>query len=199
MAALPKPMQTLIEQFSRMPGIGSKSAERMAFYVLRSSEEAVRSLLKSISDIKKTIQFCKLCSNLSDAEICQICQDQARDKSALCVVEDPNDIIAIEKTKQFNGKYFCLLGALSPLDGIGPEELKIDKLIERIKKEGVKEVIIATDSDDEGDITALYLAKIIKPLGAKVTRIGYGIPVGSDLEYMDQATLAKALEGRRTF
>lgn len=199
MTALPKSMQFLIDEFSKMPGIGPKSAERLAFYVLRLSAADMQVLLKAISDVKKTIRFCKLCNNLSEEELCQVCKDPARDKSVLCVVEEPNDIIAIEKTRQFGGRYFCLLGALSPLDGIGPDELKIDALIDRIKKENIKEVIIATDSDDEGDTTALYLNRVIKPLGAKATRIGYGIPVGTDLEYMDQATLIKALEGRRAF
>ena len=199
MAGLPKSMQALIKEFSKMPGVGTKSAERLAFYVLRSNDHDVSSLLTAISGVRNSIRFCEVCHSLTEDKICQICQDTSRDKTSLCVVEEPNDIIAIEKTKQFKGKYFCLLGALSPLDGIGPDELKIDKLMERIKKEGIKEVIVATDSDDEGDTTALYLAKIIKPLGVKITRIGYGIPVGSDLEYMDQATLIKALEGRRAF
>lgn len=199
MTTLPKSMQALIKEFSKMPGVGPKSAERLAFYILRTSGEDVQSLLLAISEVKKSVQFCKICNNLSDADVCTICQDQTRNKTVLCVVEEPNDIIAIEKTKNFNGRYFCLLGALSPLDGIGPEELKIASLVERIRSEGIKEVIIATDSDDEGDTTALYLAKILKPLGVKLTRIGYGIPVGSNLEYMDQATLIKALEGRTQF
>lgn len=199
MTALPKSMQALVDAFSKMPGIGPKSAERLAFYVLRSSNEDVEFLSKAISDIKKLVCFCKICHSLSESEICNICQDDARDKTLLCVVEEPNDIIALEKTRNFSGRYFCLLGALSPLDGIGPDELRINSLIDRIKKEHVKEVIVATDSDNEGDMTALYLAKTIRPLGVKVTRIGYGIPVGSDLEYMDQATLIKALEGRRSF
>jgi len=199
MTALPKSMQTLVDAFSKMPGIGPKSAERLAFYVLRSSNENVELLSRAISDIKKLVCFCKICHSLSESEICNICQDDARDKSLLCIVEEPNDIIALEKTRNFNGRYFCLLGALSPLDGIGPDELRINSLIDRIKKENIKEIIVATDSDNEGDMTALYLAKTIRPLGVKVTRIGYGIPVGSDLEYMDQATLIKALEGRRSF
>ncbi len=199
MSTLPKSMQTLIKEFSKMPGIGPKSAERLAFYVLRAPREDTETLSRSVAEVKKSVIFCKACNNLSETELCQICQDQTRDKSSLCIVEEPNDVMAIEKTGQFKGKYFCLLGALSPLDGIGPKELGIDKLIERIKKQNIKEVIVATDSDDEGDTTALYLARVIKPLGVKITRIGYGIPVGSDLEYMDQATLIKALEGRRSF
>jgi len=199
MSTLPKSMQTLVKEFAKMPGIGAKSAERLAFYVLRSPNEYAENLSKSISQVKKSIRFCNVCNNLSEEPTCQICQDSSRDKSILCVVEDPNDIMAIEKTGQFHGKYFCLLGALSPLDGIGPEELNIEKLVNRVKSEGIKELIIATGSDDEGDTTALYLARLMKPLNVKITRIGYGIPVGSDLEYMDQATLIKALEGRRTF
>lgn len=196
---MPKSLNRLIEAFAKMPGIGSKTAERLAFYILRSPKEYISSLMHAITDVKETITFCKVCNNLSEDELCEICSDPKRDRSVICVVEDPNDIIAIEKMGQFQGRYFCLMGALSPLEGVGPEELKIDGLIDLIKKEKVKEVIIATDSDQEGDTTAFYLSRIVKPSGIKLTRIAFGIPVGSNVEYADQATLIKAFEGRRQF
>ena len=197
--AIPKSLTRLIEGFSKMPGIGLKSAERLAFYVLRAPREYADLLMRSITDVKNNIKSCKVCSNLSDDDLCQICSDQKRDRDVICVVENPNDIIAIEKTGGYNGRYFCLMGALSPLDGIGPKDLKIDKFLELIKKEKIKEVILATDSDQEGETTALYLARAIKPSGIKIMRIAFGIPVGSNIEYADQATLAKAFEGRRQF
>ncbi len=197
--SIPKSLSRLIENLSKLPGVGPKTAERLAFYILRSPKEYADSLMRTITDVKKTITFCKVCNNLSEGELCDICSDQKRDKSVMCIVENPSDIIAIEKMGQFNGRYFCLMGALSPLENIGPEELKIDKLIKLIRHEMVKEVIIATDSDQEGDTTALYLARVIKPLEVKLTRIGFGIPVGSNIEYADQATLMKAFEGRHQF
>ena len=199
MPSIPKSLDRLIENLARMPGIGSRTAERLAFYILRSPKEYTDSLMRAIDDVKKMITFCKECNNLSEGELCQVCEDPKRDKSVICVIENPNDIIAIEKMRQFNGRYFCLMGALSPLEGIGPEELRIDKLIDLVKREKIKEVIIATDSDQEGDTTALYLSRVIKPLGIKLTRIAFGIPVGSNIEYADQATLIKAFEGRRHF
>ncbi len=182
-----------------MPGIGTKTAERLAFYILRSPKEYADTLVRAIGDMRNTITFCTECHNLSEGGICQICSDPKRDKSAICVVEDPNDIISIEKMGYFNGIYFCLLGALSPLDSIGPEELKIEKLLHILKTQKIKEVIVATNSDEEGNTTALYLARVIKPLGVKLTRIAFGIPVGSNIEYADQPTLVKAFEGRRLF
>lgn len=182
-----------------MPGIGLRTAERLAFYILRSPREYADTLIQAVTDVKNIIQFCTRCNNLSESDLCDICSNPSRDKSVLCVVEDPNDIIAIEKMGQFNGRYFCLMGALSPLDNIGPEELKIDRLVGFIEKEKIKEVIIATDSDEEGNTTALYLSRVINPLGVKLTRIAFGIPVGSNIEYADQATLIKAFEGRRQF
>ncbi|MBL7069494.1 MAG: recombination protein RecR [Candidatus Omnitrophica bacterium] len=195
--SIPKSLVKLIDGLSRLPGIGSKTAQRLAFYILRSSKQYTDSLIRSITDVKATIRFCEQCNNLSENKLCDICSDPRRDKNIICIVEEPNDIIAIEKMGQFNGRYFCLMGALSPLDNIGPEELKIDKLIELIKTEKIKETVIATDSDQEGETTALYLSKILKPLKVKLTRIAFGLPVGSNIEYADQATLIKAFEGRR--
>jgi len=195
--AIPKSLRKLIENLAKMPTIGVRTAERLAFYILRSPREYADSLIHSIKEVKDTIVFCKRCNNLSEGELCHICSDSSRDRSSLCVVEGPNDIISIEKMGHFNGRYFCLMGALSPLDSIGPEELQIDKLIEHIKKEKIKEIIIATDSDEEGETTALYLSRVIKPLGIRLTRIAFGLPVGSNIEYADQATLMKSFEGRR--
>ena len=194
---LPPSMNNLVREFSRMPGIGPKSAKRLAFFVLKQSKEDSKRLAESVLKLKETVRFCKLCNNLSDSELCDICANEKRDKSVLCVVEKPSDIISIEKMGEFTGLYHVLLGALSPLDGVGPEDLKIADLVKRIKTDRVKEVIIATDSNTEGETTALYLVKILKGLGAKLYRIGYGMPVGADLEYADQATLYKAFEGKR--
>ena len=189
-------MQVLIKEFSKMPGIGTRTAERLAFYVLKLPQEDAERLSQSILKVKSAIRFCKICNNLSEDEICLICQDESRDRSIACVVEEPNDVSAIEKTGRFNGVYHVLLGRLSPLDGIGPEALKIQELVERVKKDKIKELIMATNSDTEGETTALYIAKLFKSHKVKVTRLAYGIPVGSDLKYADQATLMKAIEGR---
>lgn len=199
MSSMPKSLDRLIRGLARMPGIGAKTAERLAFYILRADKEEVASLAQAITDVKGSIRFCSICNSLSEEETCSICQDLKRDRSVICVVENPGDIIAVEKMNQFNGRYFCLMGSLSPLDSIGPEELKIGKLVSLIKAEGIKELIIATDSDHEGNTTALYLSRVIKPLGIKLTRIAFGLPVGSNVEYADQATLIKAFEGRRQF
>ena len=195
--SFPVSMKVLIEEFSKMPGIGPKTAQRLAFYILRSSKTDVESLSMAIIKVKESIRFCKACNNLSDEEVCEICKDKSRDKSVLCVVEEPNDIITIEKAGNFNGIYHVLLGSLSPLDGIGPSDLKIKELLDKMKREKFKEIIIATDFNTEGEATALYLVKVLKNSGAKLTRVAYGIPVGSDLEYADQATIIKAFEGRR--
>jgi len=190
-------MKMLIEELSKMPGIGPKSAQRMAFYILRSSKNDAELLSKAIIKVKESVRFCKICNNLSDEETCEICKSHSRNKSLLCVVEEPNDIIAIERAGHYNGLYHVLLGSLSPLDGIGPSDLKIKELLERTKGGKFKEIIIATDFNTEGEATALYLLKVLKNSGAKLTRVAYGIPVGSDLEYADQATIIKAFEGRR--
>jgi len=190
-------MKALIEEFSKMPGIGPKSAQRLAFYILRSSKNEAEALSKAIIKVKDSVRFCKVCNNLSDEDLCEICKSHSRNKSILCVVEEPNDIITIERARNFDGVYHVLLGSLSPLDGIGPSDLKIKELLERVKKDKFKEIIIATDFNTEGEATALYLFKVLKNSGAKLSRVAYGIPVGSDLEYADQATIIKAFEGRR--
>lgn len=189
-------IQSLIKEFSKMPGIGAKTAERLAFYILKLPQEDAERLSKSILKVKSTIRFCKICNNLSEGDVCLICQDESRERGLVCIVEEPNDVSAIEKAGKFNGVYHVLLGRLSPLDGIGPEALKIKELLERVKKDNIKELIIATNSDTEGETTALYIAELFKSYKLKVTRLAYGIPVGSDLKYADQATLMKAIEGR---
>jgi len=190
-------IRKLIDEFSKMPGIGPRTAERLAFYILKADKERANAFADAVLKIKTTTKFCKTCNNLSEEELCDICKDVKRDKSAICVVEDPGDIASIEKTGSFRGIYHVLLGALSPLEGIGPEDLKMKGLIGRIKKGGVKEIIIATNPDTEGEATALYLAKLIKPLSVKLTRIASGVPMGTSLEYINQASLMKAIEGRQ--
>jgi recombination protein RecR len=190
-------LQRLIEELCQFPGIGPKSAERIAFYLLASPREKTVKLTQAILQLKDQIRYCKRCWNLSEAEICAICENPQRQHQLVCVVEEPKDIIAIEKSGGFQGVYHVLLGRLSPLENIGPEQLKIKEFLSRLEKEDIQEVIIATNTDTEGETTALYLTKLIKPLNVKVSRIAYGIPFGSNLEYADQATLQKALEGRR--
>lgn len=197
MMDFPVSMRALIEELSKMPGIGPKSAQRLAFYILRSSKEDADKLSKAILKVKDSVRFCKVCNNLSDEEVCEICKSSSRNRALLCVVEEPNDIVTIEKAGNFNGLYHVLLGSLSPLDGIGPDDLKINELLERVKKEKFKEIILATDFNTEGEATALYLLKVLKLSGARLTRVAYGIPVGGDLQYADQATITKAFEGRR--
>ena len=197
MTDFPVSMKSLIEEFSKMPGIGPKTAQRLAFYILRCPKNEAEALAEAIRKVKESVRFCKVCNNLSDEDICEICKSPSRNRAALCVVEEPNDIVAIEKAGNFNGLYHVLLGSLSPLDGIGPSELKIKELLDRVKKEKFKEIIIATDFNTEGEATALYLLRVLKGAGAKLTRVAYGIPVGGDLEYADQATIVKAFEGRR--
>jgi len=197
MALYTEPINNLIKQFGKLPGIGQKTAERLTLYVLKASGAEAEALAKAIIEVKEKVGYCRICNNLSQGDVCQICQDEARDRSIICVVEEPHDIIAIEKTQKFRGRYHVLMGALSPLEGIGPGDLKVDQLLERIKSEKVSEVIIATNCDSEGEATALYLTNVLKPLSVKLTRIAHGIPLGSNLEYADQATLGQALEGRR--
>jgi len=193
-----KSMSQLIAAFKKMPGIGPKSAERMAFHILRLAHSEAKTLAYSILKVKESIHFCGICGNLSEENTCTICSNPNRDKGVICIVQQPTDILAIEKASVFSGLYHVLGGALSPLDGIGPESLRISELLARIKTTRVKEVIIATDSDSEGETTALYLAKLLQKEKVKVTRIAYGLPMGSNLEYADQVTLAKALQGRVT-
>ena len=197
MKGLPDSMKSLITEFSKFPGVGPKSAQRLAFHILKKPKEEAEKLSEALLKLKETVKFCKICNNLSDTDTCDICSNESRDKSVLCVVEKPGDVISIERMGNFNGVYHILLGALSPLDGVGPKDLKLDELLKRIRKEKIRSVIIATDSDTEGDATALYLIKIIKPMGVKLYRIAYGVPVGANLEHADQATLYKAFEGKK--
>lgn len=197
MSGFPVSMRSLIEELSKMPGIGPRSAQRLAFYILRSSKEDAAALSGAILKVKDSVRFCKTCNNLSDEETCEICKDSSRNKALLCIVEEPNDIVTIERSGDFNGVYHVLLGSLSPLDGIGPSDLKIKELLDRVKKEKFKEIIIATDFNTEGEATSLYLVKALKNSLARITRVAYGIPVGGDLQYADQATIIKAFEGRR--
>jgi recombination protein RecR len=189
----------LIEQLQRLPGIGAKGAQRLAFHLLRKPREDVDQLLDAIREVKERITSCSVCSNITDTDPCYYCTHPSRDQQMICVVEDPHNVEAVEKTKQFNGTYHVLMGALSPLQGIGPDDLKIASLLDRIKRAEVREVILATNPNVEGQATALYLNKLLKPLGVTVTRIAIGVPVGSELEYTDEVTMHKAMEGRREF
>ena len=190
-------MQALIDALGRLPGVGPKGAQRIAFHLLKSDSVDVERLANSITEAKALVRFCDRCFNFSDGPICRICDDDRRDSSMLCVVEESRDVIAIEKTGEFRGRYHVLLGAMNPLEGIGPEQLKIRELLARLDIEGVKEVILCTNPNTEGDVTAMYLARLLKPLGLRITRIASGLPVGGDLEYADELTLGRALEGRR--
>lgn len=194
---LPQPILALIEEFSRLPGIGKKSAQRLAFHVVNQSEESAVRLSEAIIDAKKKIRYCSECFNLTDLDPCSICVSPKRDRKVICVVEDPKDVIAIERTKEFKGLYHVLHGAISPMDGIGPEDIKLRELILRLQKEDVEEVILATNPTIEGEATSMYISKLLSPTGILVTRLAHGIPVGGDLEFADEVTLAKALEGRR--
>lgn len=197
MSAYTESIEKLIERLIKFPGIGRRSAERIINYILDASKDEIRLLSEAINNVKENVYFCKICHNLSEEDLCRICQDARRKKDIICVVEKPSDITAIEKGGGFDGVYHVLMGSISPLDGRGPQDLKIDTLVNRIKQQNITEVIIATDADTEGEITALYLSKVIKPLGVKLSRIGLGIPVGSNLEYADSATLIKAIQSRR--
>jgi len=190
-------IEILIEKLVKLPGIGRRSAERIVGYVINSSKEEMKQLAESISKVKENVRLCRVCHNLSEQELCKICQDSSRRKDLLCIVEKSSDVTALEKTGSFRGIYHVLLGSISPLEGRGPQELKIDSLLARIKNEHISEAIIATDADSEGETTALYLMKVLRPLGVKLTRIGVGIPMGSNLEYADAHTLSRALESRR--
>jgi recombination protein RecR len=192
-----EPLARLITEFKRLPGIGQKSAQRIAFHVLRAPREDAEHLAQAVLDVKDKLGLCRICNNISDSEVCQYCADANRDGRIVCVVEEPHNIVGIETTRQFPGRYHVLHGALSPLRGIGPDSLKIKGLVERIGEGGIEEVIIATNPTVEGEATAVYLARLLKPLGVKVTRIAMGIPVGSDLEFADEVTILKAMEGRR--
>jgi recombination protein RecR len=195
--ALPPPLQNLVEQFKRLPGVGAKSAQRLAFHVLKTPREDAERLCDAIREVKDRVTYCSVCSNITDVDPCAFCADDSRDHRIICVVEEPQNVHVVEKTGGFHGVYHVLLGAISPLQGIGPDDLKIKGLLTRIDKGGVEEVILATNPTVEGEATAIYLARLLKPLGLRVTRIATGIPVGSDLEYADELTMGKAMEGRR--
>jgi recombination protein RecR len=191
------PVQTLIDELGRLPGIGPKSAQRIAFHLLKVSADDVARLATAITDAKARVRFCSRCFNVAEGELCPVCSDDRRDPTVICVVEESRDIMALERTGEFRGRYHVLLGAINPLEGIGPEQLKIRELLTRLEPEGVQEVIICTNPNTEGEVTAMYLARLLGPLGVRVTRIASGLPVGGDLEYADELTLGRALEGRR--
>ncbi|MCL6553775.1 MAG: recombination mediator RecR [Firmicutes bacterium] len=193
----PEPLQRLLDELMKMPTVGPKTAQRLAFYILRLSPEDARALADAILDVKAKMRHCSICFSITDVDPCAICANPARQPTVLCVVEDPRDVVALERTREFRGRYHVLGGAISPLDGIGPDDLRIAQLVERVRAGGIEEVIIATNPRVEGEATALYLARVLKPLGVRVTRIAHGLPVGGDLEYADEVTLARALEGRR--
>ena len=195
----PQAIGRAIESLSKLPGIGPRTAERLTIFLLKSSAGEVKALATAIGELKEKVSYCSVCGNLCEEEKCYICRSPKRDGSLICVVEEPGDVAAMEKTSQYRGLYHVLSGALSPLDGIGPENLRIKELLKRIKEEKTKEVILATNPNAEGEATAVYLAKQINPLGVKLTRLARGIPVGSSLEYIDEVTLGKALDGRREF
>lgn len=191
------PVAKLVEEFEKLPGIGHKTAQRLAFHVLGLSEDKVENLANAIREAKLKTKYCSICSNLTDTDPCGICSGPARDKSLICVVQDPRDVVAMERTREFKGHYHVLHGAISPMEGIGPEDIRIKELLMRMREGGIEEVILATNPNIEGEATAMYISKLLKPLGVKTTRIAHGIPVGGDLEYADEVTLAKSLEGRR--
>ena len=192
------PVQVLIDELGRLPGIGPKSAQRIAFHLLKVPTEDATRLAFAITDAKARVRFCERCFNVAEGSLCPICSDEGRSSSMVCVVEESRDIVAIEKTGEFRGRYHVLLGAMSPLEGIGPEQLKIRELVARIEPEGIEEIILCTNPNTEGEVTAMYLARLLKPIGLTVTRIASGLPVGGDLEYADELTLGRAIEGRRT-
>jgi recombination protein RecR len=192
-----EPVSRLIDEFSRLPGIGPKTASRLTFYLLRAPKEQALALADALRELKERTVFCSICFNITETSPCPICRDEGRDRSIICVVEEPLDVLAIERTREYKGLYHVLHGAISPVEGIGPDELKIHELLERLKVEPIKEVLLASNPNLEGEATAMYLARLIAPLGLHVTRLARGLPVGGDLEYADEVTLTQALEGRR--
>ncbi|MFN8577155.1 MAG: recombination mediator RecR [Candidatus Sericytochromatia bacterium] len=194
-----KPLARLIEELQKLPGVGAKSAQRLAFHIIKQSPNYVKDLAGSIIEAKEQIKFCSVCSNLTSVDPCEFCQDQRRDKTTICVIAEPNDLIALEKTKEYKGQYHILQGLISPMEGIGPDKLKIKELLSRLdaERDNIREVILAINPTVEGEATTLYISKLIRPLGIKTTRIAFGLPVGGDLEYADTMTLSRALEGRR--
>jgi len=197
MKSYAKPLAKLIQELSKLPGIGGKTAQRLAFYILSLSEAEARELADSIVEAKTKMKYCSICGNLTDVDPCALCSDASRDGNVICVVESPRDVTAMERVREYNGLYHVLNGAISPMDGIGPEDINIRSLIVRLQQNDIKEVILATNPNIEGEATAMYIARLIKPSGIKVSRIAHGIPVGGDLEYADEVTLSKAMEGRR--
>ncbi|MBE6036664.1 MAG: recombination protein RecR [Clostridiales bacterium] len=197
MAAYAKPLANLITQLSRLPGIGGKTAQRLAFHILSMKESDAQAIADAIVNAKKTMKYCSVCGNLTDVDPCSLCSDSHRDDSVICVVESARDVSAMERIKEFKGRYHVLRGVISPMEGIGPEDINLKSLILRLQQNDVKEVILATNPNIEGEATAMYIARLIKPAGIKVSRIAHGIPVGGDLEYADEVTLSKAMEGRR--
>ncbi|MCG7337648.1 recombination mediator RecR [Sporosarcina sp. ACRSM] len=193
----PEPISKLIDSFMKLPGIGPKTAGRLAFFVLDMQEDTVLDFAKALVDAKRNLSFCSVCGHITDVDPCQICQDKQRDGSMICVVQDPKDVIAMEKMRDYNGLYHVLHGAISPMDGIGPEDINVPSLLTRLQDEKVEELILATNPTIEGEATAMYISRLVKPSGIVTTRIAHGLPVGGDLEYADEVTLSKALEGRR--
>lgn len=197
MRSYAKPVENLIRNLTKLPGVGEKSAARLALFILRAPSEEMESLARAIVEVKRKIRTCSLCFNFTDEETCEICKEPSRQTGQLCVVEDPGDLMAIEASQGFKGLYHVLQGVLSPLDGVGPEQLRIKELVERVRKGGIREVVLALNPSVEGEATSLYLAQVLKPLGVRVTRIAYGLPAGGDVQYADRVTLGKALENRR--
>ena len=199
MPQLPEPLERLISELSRLPGVGPKTAQRLAFHLLRADRQRADSLAQAIVDMKLRIGFCERCYNIAEGSLCAICSSARRDTTLLCVVETPLDVLAVERTSEFAGLYFVLNGVISPIDGVGPDQLHVPQLLDRVRGDGVVEVIVATDADIEGEATAVYLQRALAPLGVEVTRPAHGLPVGGDLEYADELTVARAIVGRRSF
>jgi len=193
----PEPIAKLIDAFTRLPGIGPKTAARLAFHVLRMQEDDVIDFAKALVSVKRNLHYCSVCCNITDVDPCRICQDKNRDQSVICVVQESKDLVAMERMKEYNGYYHVLQGAISPMEGIGPDQIRVAELLQRLSDERVQELIMATNPNIEGEATAMYLSRLVKPFGIRVTRIAHGLPVGGDLEYADEVTLSKALEGRR--
>ena len=196
MSFFPASLENLVDHFAALPGVGRKSAQRLAFYVLGLSDDEARSFADAITDAKKNVHCCRICQNLTEGDICSICASQTRDKSIICVVSEPRDVLSIERGREYNGTYHVLHGVLSPMSHVGPDDIRIKELLVRVAEEDVEEVIMSTNPDTEGEATAMYLSRLLKPFGIKVTRLAYGIPVGSNLEFTDDATLNRAIEGR---
>jgi len=193
----PEPISKLIDSFTKLPGIGPKTAVRLAFYVIDMNEDDVVDFSKALVNAKRELSYCTICGHITDQEICSVCSDKSRDESVVCVVEDSKDVIAMEKMKEYNGTYHVLHGSISPMDGIGPEDINVPDLISRLKDEKIKEIILATNPNIEGEATAMYISRLVRPSGISTTRMAHGLPMGGDLEYADEVTLAKSLEGRR--